>query len=81
MAFAVGGLPELVQHRRTGMLIPPGDAQGLAAAMVELLTDATLQESICAASYTTAKDFDLDRHVAQLQEIYREMLSQSESPA
>ena len=81
VAFAVGGLPELVQHRRTGMLIPPGDAPGLAAAMIELLSDATLRESTRAASVTAAKDFDIDRHVARLQEIYGEMLSQSGSPS
>lgn len=30
VATAVGGLPELVQHERTGWLVPPGDVRALA---------------------------------------------------
>ena len=34
----VSGIPELVHHRRTGLLVPPADVSALASAMEEVLT-------------------------------------------
>jgi|GEM_PF-3484077 len=33
----VGGLPELIEHNVTGLLVPPGDVQQLGAAILQLL--------------------------------------------
>lgn len=30
VAFDTGGIPDMIEHRRTGWLVPPGDAAGLA---------------------------------------------------
>jgi len=38
VASRVGGLPEVVQDERTGLLVPPGDDAALAAAIERLLT-------------------------------------------
>jgi glycosyltransferase involved in cell wall biosynthesis len=35
----LGTIPELVEHERTGLLVPPGDPDALAAALVALTTD------------------------------------------
>ncbi|MFC7659405.1 glycosyltransferase family 4 protein [Pseudonocardia benzenivorans] len=40
VATSVGELPTVVQDGETGLLVPPDDAPALAAAVVELLTDA-----------------------------------------
>jgi len=37
VASRVGGLPEVVQHERTGLLVPPGDEAALATAIARLL--------------------------------------------
>jgi spore coat protein SA len=39
VASAVGGLPEIIEHRRTGILIPAADPGALASAVCELLAD------------------------------------------
>ena len=39
VASAVGGIPEVVADGVTGLLVPPGDEEALAAAMTELVTD------------------------------------------
>src|SRR5262245_6791462 len=39
VASAIGGIPEVIQHQRTGLLVPPNDPQALANAVVQLLRD------------------------------------------
>src|SRR5437868_5764195 len=43
VATEVGGLPEMVEHGRTGLLVPPRDAAQLADAVVRLLLDRKLR--------------------------------------
>ncbi len=43
VATMVGGLPEMVDHGRTGLLVPPRDERALADAIVHLLRDAPLR--------------------------------------
>jgi glycosyltransferase involved in cell wall biosynthesis len=38
VATAVGGVPEVVVHRESGLLVPPNDAAALQQAIVELMT-------------------------------------------
>ncbi|MBI4970315.1 MAG: glycosyltransferase family 4 protein [Candidatus Omnitrophica bacterium] len=41
-----GAIPEVVENRRTGILVPPQDARSLAKAVTELLSDAPLREQM-----------------------------------
>lgn len=46
VASDVGGLPELVEHTRTGLLVPSGDAESLAVALRRILQDRALAEEM-----------------------------------
>jgi glycosyltransferase involved in cell wall biosynthesis len=46
VAFAVGGLPDIVEHERTGLLVKPGDPDDLARKLGRLLTDAVLRADL-----------------------------------
>ncbi len=46
VASAVGGIPEVVQHGETGLLVPPRDTSALAEAIVTLLQDRDLREKM-----------------------------------
>jgi len=42
VATQVGGIPEIVKHEESALLVPPGDIGAMAAAMSKLLTDPSL---------------------------------------
>jgi glycosyltransferase involved in cell wall biosynthesis len=46
VASAVGGLPEYVHDGRTGLLVPPGDPEALADAIVRVLADSPLRKRL-----------------------------------
>lgn len=61
VASAVGGLPDIVADRSTGVLVPPGDAAALAAALEALLDDAPLRAQLGAAASERMRNFTWDR--------------------
>jgi len=46
IASAVGGLPEYVEDGTNGLLVPAGDADALAEAIVQVLTDEVIRERL-----------------------------------
>jgi N-acetyl-alpha-D-glucosaminyl L-malate synthase BshA len=75
VAFAVGGLPELVPDGRAGHLVPDGDLDGLVDAAVDLLRDPIRRRAMGAAGSARAVAFGADRVVGQYEELYREVLA------
>ncbi len=72
---AIGGIPEVVAHLRTGLLVVPGDVTGLAGAIASVLRDpagarrrAEEGRAIVAARYS--RDAAIGRTIA----LYRELL-------
>jgi glycosyltransferase involved in cell wall biosynthesis len=51
-----GGIPDAVQDDRNGLLVPPGDAQALADALVRLLSDRALAERLAAAARPSVEE-------------------------
>jgi glycosyltransferase involved in cell wall biosynthesis len=50
VASRVGGIPDLVEDGVSGLLVPPGDAEALAEAMVRLFADRALAERLAAGA-------------------------------
>jgi glycosyltransferase involved in cell wall biosynthesis len=74
LATRVGGNPELVEDRVTGMLFTPGDAEKLAAQMDILLGDEVLRGRYGSeARRRTVADFSLDRMLANYRDLYFEL--------
>lgn len=75
VATAAGGVPEIVVHGETGLLVPPGDPGALAAAVRELLDDAPRGARLGAAGRRRAETvFSLAGHVAAVERVYGEVL-------
>jgi glycosyltransferase involved in cell wall biosynthesis len=72
----VGGMPSVVCERETGFLVDPEDDRGLAAAVDALLTDKALSQRLGEeAAARTRKTYSLDRLLADIDALYRRLLS------
>lgn len=57
------GIPELIQDRVNGTLVPEGDARALAGAIAEFVRDPVTSQRLCDAAYDRiAGHFTLDRY-------------------
>ena len=75
IASAVGGLPEIVDDGVTGLLVPPGDADALGAAIRELAGDRARAAAMGAVGRARAlEQFSQERCTDRIAELYREAL-------
>jgi len=76
VASQVGGLPEVVRDGATGRLVPPRDPRALAAAVLELLSDAPRRAAMAREARADAiARFRPGPVVERVEAIYREILS------
>ena len=72
IASDVGGLPEVIRHGETGLLVPPGDPQALATAARGLLLDGPRRHALGRAARQDAlARFRPEPVVARFEELYR----------
>ena len=76
VATTTGGLPEVVAQGETGLLVPPGDVEALAATVVALLEDPVRREQMgrCGRARVNER-FSLDASVAHMEQLYGEVLA------
>ncbi|MGH9257378.1 MAG: glycosyltransferase [Vicinamibacterales bacterium] len=76
VATRVGGTPEALADGRTGLLVPPGEAAALAAAIAQLLDDRVLATGLGRAARHFIRDhFSVERMVRATEELYLELLA------
>ena len=71
IAYAVGGLPEVVVDGLNGRLVPPGDCEGFAGAVAATLGDPGKRFAYARGAISSARRFSLDTHVRGLIDCYR----------
>lgn len=75
VAFAVGGLPEVIESGISGLLAPPGDAAGFAAAAGSLIADPALRARLAEGARVRAKTFDALEMTKETEAVYQDVLS------
>jgi glycosyltransferase involved in cell wall biosynthesis len=76
VGYASGGIPEWIIPGETGLLAPPGDIPGLAAALRQLLADASLRERLGRRARDWAIDtHDPGKHVLDLQAVISQAIA------
>jgi glycosyltransferase involved in cell wall biosynthesis len=74
VATRVGGMPELIEDRVSGRLVPRDDPDALASALSEVLEDRAVAEGYARkAAEELRKNFSTSAMLARLMEIYREL--------
>jgi glycosyltransferase involved in cell wall biosynthesis len=74
VASALGGPGEVVEDRRSGLLVEPGSVSSLAEALRTLLNDRSSCEALGAHGRATALDrYSEDRVVARFEQLYRQL--------
>lgn len=75
VASRVGGVPELVEHERHGLLTPPGDAEALAAALLRLLDDPGEASRLARAARARVEErFSFAARLRRLETLYEERM-------
>lgn len=74
VATAAGGIPDIVEHGRTGLLAPVGDAGGIAALIDRVLDDPVLARRLARDGADRVRDFDIARTVERTERVYREVV-------
>ena len=76
IASRVGGIPEVVEHGVTGLLVDPNDPDALAAALISLIEDPGRRDLMGEAGrQRVVAQFCLERTVAAMEQLYEEILA------
>jgi glycosyltransferase involved in cell wall biosynthesis len=73
----VGGMPELVSHKRTGLVVPPGNAEALAQAIMRLYREPQLTAAFGEESAKwIAERFSVAGSLAAFQSLFRRLAAE-----
>jgi len=82
VSTTVAGVPEQIVHGESGLLVPPKDAQALAAALATLLASPELRRKYgTAARARLESDFAIDKTVQPLKALYEKFIKPRSLPA
>lgn len=78
VASDVGGIPDVIKHRQTGLLVPAKDERALAQSILELLNDPTRSEVLARAGLEYAQQhFNWDRITMALEATFHDAMAAS----
>ncbi len=76
VATRVGGVPEIVRDRETALLVPPGNAGAMAAALLELIDSGELRLRIATQAHDhLVAEFTPAQYDARLMAVYQQVLT------
>lgn len=77
VATYAGGIPEMVQHEKTGLIMKPKDAAGLAASIEHLIQSPELRNSVIDNAYATVLTFSKETTAAKTRLVYKDAIQYS----
>jgi glycosyltransferase involved in cell wall biosynthesis len=76
------GIPELVEHERTGLLVPEGDDSATADAIARLAMDWSFARQLAAAGHDHVRaEFNLERQAVRYDAVFARVISEYRPPA
>lgn len=80
VGFDVGGVPDMIDDKKTGRLVVPGDIHGLADGILWVLKNRETAD-LSRNCRVKALSFSLERQASSYQKIYEQLLAQSQGSA
>ena len=77
IATAVGGVPAMIEHEKTGLLLPPENADALADALRQALSHPARLKTWGEQARQTADQYRLDAVIDKTVALYQQILSQT----
>jgi len=75
VAARSGGIPEMIRHGESGLLIEPGHAESFANALYQVLSETEFRRRIVHCAFDRCgTDFSLSRFVQQVSDVYEQVL-------
>jgi glycosyltransferase involved in cell wall biosynthesis len=79
ISTTLSGIPEIIEHRKTGLLVPPGDSIHLAAAIEQLLGNRDLRERLAGRGLKKVQEsFDIRKNVRALRNRFARLMLPSD---
>lgn len=72
VASDIGGIPEIIRHGDSGLLVPPGDPVALHTALAALIADPARRLAMGEAAHRRSQAFTARAIVPQLENVYRQ---------
>jgi glycosyltransferase involved in cell wall biosynthesis len=75
VATCIGGVEDVVENEKNGLLVPPADSRALAEAIKRLISDKDFAKELAHNGYLTVKErFSLDRIVKEYVSLYERLI-------
>jgi len=74
IATRSGGVPEIVRHQQDGLLVPLGNDDEMAYAILKILKNETMRERFSRSAMNRSETFNLDKHIKEMTQIFDSMI-------
>ena len=75
IASAVGGVPQVIKHGETGVLVSPGNAEEISNAILALLGDPAARQELAQNALTLAKArYSVEQWITRIETEYRTLV-------
>jgi len=76
VATKVGGVVDIIEDKKTGLLVPPADPESMAEAVIQIFKDAGLSRDLAQSAYAKVKEkYNAEMMVKNTLEVYQDALS------
>ena len=76
IASNTGGIPDIIEHEQTGLLIEPGNVQELASAIERVVSDAELRNRLQAEAKEKLSQFEISRTAQRYTDLYKQVTTE-----
>ncbi len=77
VSTSVSGIPELIRHEETGLLVPERDAKALAAAIARLAKDKPLRQKLARNGHTLVEtEYNISKSATRLAGLFQQVIEE-----